>query len=108
MLIALRAGLPFSAFRTHTLARKRITLVLDFRPKLETRPQGPVRLAGRYLLNSFFFAAASSLSLSSPTLGYARSSEARVSMTADATTTRVNHLLSAGTTYHGASFVAVS
>ena len=28
-------------------------------------------------------------------------------MTAAATTTRVNHLLSAGTTYHGASLVAV-
>src|SRR6266446_4548355 len=61
-----------------------------------------------YLLNNFFFAPASSLSFPSSTFGYARSSEARVSITAAATITRVNHLLSAGTTYHGASFVAVS
>src|SRR5436189_1268394 len=66
------------------------------------------KATGRYLLNNFFFAAASYLSLSSPTLGYSKSRSARVSMTAPATTTRVNHLLSAGTTYHGASFVAVS
>src|SRR6267142_4604077 len=63
---------------------------------------------GSYLLNNFFFAVASSLSLSSPTSGYSRSRSARVSTTADATITRVNHLLSAGTTYHGASLVAVS
>src|SRR5439155_25512308 len=53
------------------------------------------------------FAAASSLSFSSPTFGYANLSEARVSITAAATTTRVNHLLSAGTTYQCDSFVAV-
>jgi hypothetical protein len=63
--------------------------------------------AGRYLLNNFFFAAASSLSLSSPTSGYSKSRSTSVSITAAPTTTRVNHLLSAGTTYHGASFVAV-
>src|SRR5258707_15422219 len=63
---------------------------------------------GSYLLNNFFFAVASSLSLSSPTLGYARSRSSSVSITAAATTTRVNHLLFAGTTYHGAAFVAVS
>src|SRR5256886_2608318 len=68
----------------------------------------PMQSSESYLLTNFFFAAASSLSFPSSTLGYARSSEARVSITAAATTTRVNHLLSAGTTYHGASFVAVS
>src|SRR5439155_26814019 len=66
------------------------------------------KAVGRYLLNNFFFAAASSLSLSSPTLGYSKSRSARVSMTAPATTTRVNNLLYACTTYQGASFVAVS
>jgi len=63
---------------------------------------------GRYLVSNFFFAVASSLSLSSPTSGYSKSRSASVSITAAATTTRVNHLLSAGTTYHGAAFVAVS
>src|SRR5215471_5497606 len=47
-------------------------------------------------------AASSSLCFSFPTAGYARFRSARVSMTAAATTTRVNHLLSAGTTYQGA------
>src|SRR5438034_1394805 len=47
-------------------------------------------------------------SFPSSTFGYARSRSARASITAATTTTRVNHLLSAGTTYHGASFVAVS
>src|SRR5438094_493526 len=60
-----------------------------------------------YLLSNFFFAVASSLSLSSPTFGYAKSRSAKASITAAATITRVNHLLSAATTYHGASFVAV-
>src|SRR4030095_150131 len=53
------------------------------------------------------FAAARSFSLASLTVGYARSSEDSASITAAATTTRVNHLLSAGTTYHGARLVAV-
>src|SRR5947209_6313096 len=57
-----------------------------------------------YLLNNFLFAVASSLSLASPISGYSKSRSARVSITAAPTTTRVNHLLSAGTTYHGASF----
>jgi len=69
-------------------------------------PSTPIlRSAKGYLLNNFFFAADNSLSFDSSTSGYARSSEARASMTAAATTTRVNHLLSAGTTYHGACFV---
>src|SRR5260370_11864743 len=53
------------------------------------------------------FALAISSSLALSTWGYARSREASVSTTAAATTTRVNHLLSAGTTYHGLCFVAV-
>ena len=52
-------------------------------------------------------AAASSFNFSSLTSGYDSLSEASVSITAAATTTRVNHLLSAGTTYHGAAGVAV-
>src|SRR5512141_165945 len=53
------------------------------------------------------FAAASSFNLVSLTFGYFRSRSASASMTAAATATRVNHLLSAGTTYHGAALVAV-
>src|SRR6185503_12484174 len=53
-------------------------------------------------------AAASSLRLALSTFGYFRSSPAIVSMIAAATITRVYHLLSAGTTYHGASLVAVA
>src|SRR5450759_1280177 len=60
-----------------------------------------------YFFISAAFAAASSLSWSLPTWGYSRPREARVSLTAAATITRVNHLLSAGTTYHGAALVAV-
>src|SRR5258706_5724925 len=52
------------------------------------------------------FALAISSSLALSTWGYARSREASVSTTAAATATRVNHLLSAGTTYHGLCFVA--
>src|SRR5678815_5351616 len=52
-------------------------------------------------------ATSNSLSLASPTVGYARSKSARALMTAEATTILVNHLLSAGITYHGASLVAV-
>jgi hypothetical protein len=54
------------------------------------------------------FAAASSFSFSLLTFGSWRLSASNVSMTAAATTVRVNHLLSAGTTYHGASGVEVS
>jgi hypothetical protein len=54
------------------------------------------------------FALAISSSLALSTWGYARSREASVSTTAAATTTRVNRLLSAGTTYHELCFVAVS
>src|SRR5262245_3018859 len=53
-------------------------------------------------------AARSSVRFALPTFGYSRSSESSASMMAAATTTRVNHLLSAGTTYQGASSVAVS
>src|SRR5215510_7645089 len=53
------------------------------------------------------FIIASSFNLLSFTCGYLRSRECNKSMTAAATTMRVNHLLSAGTTYHGAAFVAV-
>jgi hypothetical protein len=72
------------------------------------RAREPMQSVEGYLLNNFFLAVASSLSLSSPTSGYSKSRSDRVSITAAATTTRVNHLLSAGTTYHGAAFVAVS
>src|SRR5262249_16939121 len=54
-----------------------------------------------------FLAFAISASLALSTLGYARSREASVSTMAAPTTTRVNHLLSAGTTYQGLSLVAV-
>ena len=60
-----------------------------------------------YSASNSALAAASSLSFSSPTSGYFKSSDAIASITAAATTRRVNHLLSAGTTYHGASSVAV-
>src|SRR5262245_26781022 len=53
------------------------------------------------------FALASSFNLRSSAFGYLRSRESSAAMTAAATTTRANHLLSAGTTYHGAAFVAV-
>ena len=51
------------------------------------------------------FAAASSLLFALFTLGYCNPSDPSVSMIADATITRVYHLLSAGTTYHGASLL---
>jgi len=53
------------------------------------------------------FALAISSSLALSTWGYARSREASGSTIAAATTTQVNHLLLAGTTYHGLCFVAV-
>src|SRR5574341_741502 len=56
---------------------------------------------GHLLANSARFAAASSRTFSFPTFGYLRSSASNASMTAAATTTRVNHLVSAGTTYLG-------
>ena len=55
--------------------------------------------ASRIASNSFFFALSTS--------GNARSNSSSASTIADATTSRVNHLLSAGTTYHGACLVAV-
>jgi len=45
-----------------------------------------------YLLNNFFFAPASSLSLASPTSGYSKSRSARASITAAATTADVSGL----------------
>ncbi len=56
--------------------------------------------AARAAANSFFFSAS--------TFGYVRSSFSTASTIAAATTSRVNHLLSAGTTYHGACFDAVA
>ena len=53
-------------------------------------------------------AAANSFIFSAPTFGYARSSCSTTSTIAAATTSRVNHLLSAGTTYHGACSDAVA
>jgi hypothetical protein len=89
--------------------RSTLLRVLHLRPTLELhRYPTLLKLIGCYLLDNFFFAVASSLSLSSPTSGYSKPRSASVSTTAAATTTRVNHLLSAGTTYHGAYFVAVS
>ena len=64
-------------------------------------------LAVDYSASSFFRAAARSLSFSGPTFGWCKSSLDSVSITAAATTSQVNHLLSAGTTYQGASGVAV-
>src|ERR1017187_6351006 len=61
-----------------------------------------------YSASRAFFAPASSRSFSGLTSGYRRSSESSASITAAATTTRVNHLLSAGTTYQGDSSVEVS
>jgi hypothetical protein len=55
--------------------------------------------ASRATLSSFFCSAS--------IFGYFKSSSATVSTTAAATTSRVNHLLSAGTTNHGARFDAV-
>src|SRR5262249_20498031 len=52
-------------------------------------------------------ATASSLRCALVNLGYARSRLLSASTTAAATTSRVNHLWSAGTTYHGACGVAV-
>ena len=57
------------------------------------------RRDSRTLASSFFFALSTS--------GKAKSSWSNASMIAEATIKRVNHLLSAGTTYHGACFVAV-
>src|SRR5215467_15175779 len=53
------------------------------------------------------FATASSFNLRSSAFRYLRSRESSATTTAAATTARANHLLSAGTTYHGAAFVAV-
>src|SRR4030095_23724 len=52
-------------------------------------------------------AVASSARVAGATFGYSSLSDAIASMTALATTMRVNHLLSAGTTCHGACSVAV-
>lgn len=52
-------------------------------------------------------AACSSARIDLLTVGYWRLSEANVSITAAATTRRVNHLLSAGTTYQGERLLAV-
>src|SRR5580700_3889945 len=60
-----------------------------------------------FLATSIFFAASSSFFFASSTLGYARSSDSSVSTSTADTTSRVNHLLSAGTPYHGASSLAV-
>src|SRR5262249_40682297 len=54
----------------------------------------PPSLWGLYYLNIFFFAPASSLSFDSPPSGYPRWRSFSASKTADATMTRVNHLLS--------------
>src|SRR5450432_215703 len=54
-----------------------------------------------------FFAAANSFFFAASTSGYARSSDSSASITTADTTIRVNHLLSAGTTYHGACLLAV-
>src|SRR5579862_2415424 len=60
-----------------------------------------------YLLSKSFFAACNSLCFFSSTFGYARSKDSSASTITVETTSRVNHLLSAGTTYHGACLVAV-
>src|ERR1700687_2263518 len=59
------------------------------------------------LESRIFFAASSSFRFSGSTLGYDKSRDSRVSTNTMDTTSLVNHLLSAGTTYHGASSVAV-
>src|SRR5215510_1105724 len=56
--------------------------------------------AARAATNSFFVFAS--------IFGYVRSSPSTACTIAAATTSRVNHLLSAGTTYHGAWFDAVA
>ena len=58
------------------------------------------RRSSRRAFTNFVFVASS-------TLGYCKPSDQSVSITAAATTRRVNHLLSAGTTYHGAWSAAV-
>src|SRR4051794_35512933 len=55
-----------------------------------------------------FLTAANSSRLASLTFGYCNFIAANVSITAAATITRVNHLLSAGTTYQGEFSEAVS
>src|SRR5258707_4132576 len=60
-----------------------------------------------YFLSSSFFASSSSLRLAASTLGYDSLSSSNVSTRTADTTSRVNHLLSAGTTYQGALSVAV-
>src|SRR5712692_3456587 len=63
----------------------------------------------RYLsLASAVRAASSSFFLFASIVGYARSSCSTASTIAAATKSRVNNLLSAGTTYHGACFDAVA
>ena len=54
--------------------------------------------------SSSFPAASNSLRSASPTFGYAKFSDCNVSTITVEITSRVNDLLSAGTTYHGASF----
>src|SRR5262245_32467110 len=54
------------------------------------------------LFISACLATSNSFSFALLTVGYARFNDAKVLITADATTILVNHLLSAGITYHGA------
>src|SRR6266481_972875 len=60
-----------------------------------------------FSFSSFCLAAANSFRRAASIFGKWRSRDQRASTMAAATTTRVNHLLSAGTTYHGARLVAV-
>src|SRR5580765_8678331 len=74
---------------------------------LEKESRATLSAPRSHFFNSEVFAACNSFLFSSDTFGYARSSDSNVSTTTVEITSRVNHLLSAGTTYHGACSVAV-
>jgi len=77
----------------------------DSRPAFDPEDsdtQSATKAGRRYFPTSFFLAAAKSFSFSLSTFGYANFRPASASITAAATATRVNHLLSAGMTYQGA------
>src|ERR1700746_3365002 len=70
-------------------------------------PRAKSKNSWRYSFCSAVRADSSSLRLAESTFGYVNCNFCRVCTTAAATTTRVYHLLSAGTMYQGAAAVAV-
>src|ERR1700733_6391850 len=65
------------------------------------------RISHPHFAIRIFFAASSSLRFAASTFGYDNLRLSNVSTNTVDTTSRVNHLLSAGTTYHGAASLAV-